>query len=36
MLLVDNLRLNRDFSQGYQVVEASGDGRFETIAAPHA
>ncbi len=36
MLLVDNLRVNRDFSHGYQVVEASGDGRFETVAALHA
>ncbi|HYN37652.1 MAG TPA: hypothetical protein VES39_00205, partial [Rhodospirillales bacterium] len=31
ILLVDNLRLNREFGSGYQVVDAQGDGRFETV-----
>jgi hypothetical protein len=30
-LLVDNVRLNRDFGQGYQLVDHQADGRFETV-----
>jgi VCBS repeat-containing protein len=30
-LLVDNVRLNRDFDQGYQLVDHQADGRFETV-----
>lgn len=30
-LLVDNLRLNRDFSSGYQLVDDQGNGHFETF-----
>lgn len=35
MLLLDNVRLNRDFSEGYQVVDTSADGRFETVVPHH-
>lgn len=31
VLLVDNVRLNRDFGTGYQIVDMQGDGRFETL-----
>lgn len=31
ILLVDNLRLNRAFGPGYQVVDTQGDGHFETL-----
>lgn len=31
VLLVDNLRLNRAFGPGYQVVDTQGDGHFETL-----
>lgn len=31
VLLVDNVRLNREFGPGYQVVDTQGDGRFETL-----
>ena len=30
-LLVDNVRVNRDFGQGYQLVDHQADGRFETV-----
>ena len=30
-LLVDNVRLNRDFGHGYQLVDHQADGRFETV-----
>ncbi len=33
VLLVDNVRFNRDFDQGYQVVDHQADGRFETVVA---
>jgi VCBS repeat-containing protein len=35
-LLVDNMRINRDFSDGYQVVDSSADGKFETVAHQQA
>lgn len=31
VLLVDNVRLNREFGPGYQVIDTQGDGRFETL-----
>ena len=31
VLLVDNVRLNREFGLGYQVIDTQGDGRFETL-----
>ena len=33
VLLVDNVRFNRDFDQGYQTVDHQADGRFETVVA---
>ena len=33
VLLVDNVRFNRDFDQGYQIVDNQADGRFETVVA---
>ncbi len=33
VLLVDNLRFNRDFDHGYQIVDHQADGRFETVIA---
>jgi hypothetical protein len=33
VLLVDNVRFNRDFDQGYQIVDHQADGRFETVVA---
>jgi hypothetical protein len=30
-LLIDNVRLNRDFSEGYQIVDDQAAGRFETL-----
>jgi hypothetical protein len=31
-LLVDNVRINRDFDDGYQVVSTQGGGAFETLS----
>ncbi|HRW61628.1 MAG TPA: hypothetical protein P5340_13370, partial [Defluviicoccus sp.] len=31
-LLVDNVRVNRTFDEGYQVVSSQGQGAFETLA----
>jgi VCBS repeat-containing protein len=33
VLLVDNVRFNRDFDHGYQIVDHQADGRFETVVA---
>jgi VCBS repeat-containing protein len=35
-LLVDNVRVNRAFGDGYQVVDSQGDGAFETVAHAQA
>lgn len=31
MLLIDNVRLNRAFGPGYQLVDSQDDGHFETL-----
>ncbi len=35
-LLLDNIRINRDLSSGYQVVDSQADGVLETLAAQPA